>query len=54
MADLLDLDGRKGDCNAKAGEACDVNCQNIGFFVVKKCVFGIQRYTYRKKSQVMV
>ena len=48
MADLLDLDGRKGDCNAKAGAACDVNCQNFGFFVVKKCVLGIQRYTYNK------
>lgn len=45
MADLLDLDGRKGDCNAKAGETYD-------FWAARFRIFFVG-YTTRK-SQMMV
>ena len=45
MADLLDFDGRKGDCNAKAGETYDFWAARFRSFFVG--------YTTRK-SQMMV
>ena len=45
MADLLDLDGRKGDCNAKAGETYD-------FWAARFRTFFVGYTT--GKSQMMV